>query len=121
MGRYWCRTNLKISPAICIYKKRLVIFLIFQNHTLIVSIRIACETILMDTHNIFFDGELIEFRIKVCCKNRKVPKFSDARKLCCNLPKIQKKMPSLRVFHQKDADVIANSEDPDQSAPLGAV
>ena len=42
----------------------------------------------------------------------KVPKFSDARKLCCNLPKI---------FRQKDANGIANSEDPDQTAPLGAV
>ena len=52
---------------------------------------------------------------------RKVPKFSDARKLCCNLPKIQTKRPNLRVFHQKDANGIANSEDPDQTAPLGAV
>ena len=34
---------------------------------------------------------------------RKVPKFSDARKLCCNLPKIQTKSPNLRVFRQKDA------------------
>ena len=52
---------------------------------------------------------------------RKVPKFSDARKLCCNLPKIETKRPNLRVFHQKDANGIANSEDPDQTAPLGAV
>ena len=53
---------------------------------------------------------------------RKVPKFLDARKHCCNLPKIQTKRPNLyRVFHQKDADGIANSEDPDQTAPLGAV
>ena len=52
---------------------------------------------------------------------RKVPKFSDARKLCCNLPKIQTKSPNLRVFSQKDANGIANSEDPDQTAPLGAV
>ena len=29
---------------------------------------------------------------------RKVPKFSDARKLCCNLHKIQEKRPNLRVF-----------------------
>ena len=41
---------------------------------------------------------------------RKVPKFSDARTLCCKVPK----RPNLRVFHQKDADGIANSEDPDQ-------
>ena len=52
---------------------------------------------------------------------RKVPKFSDNRKLCCNLPKIQTKRPNLRVFHQKDANEIANSEDPDQTAPRGAV
>ena len=50
-----------------------------------------------------------------------LPKFSDARKLCCNLPKIQTKRPNLRVFHQKDANGIANSEDPDQTAPVGAV
>ena len=48
---------------------------------------------------------------------RNVPKFSDARKLCCNLPKIRTK----REFPQKDANRIANSEDPDQTAPLGAV
>ena len=50
---------------------------------------------------------------------RKVPKFLDARKLCCNLPKTQTKRPNLRVFRQKDANGIANSEDPDQTAPLG--
>ena len=53
-------------------------------------------------------------------KYRKVPKFWDAGKLCCNLPKIQTKMPNLRVFRQKDANGIANSEDPDQTAPLGS-
>ena len=51
---------------------------------------------------------------------RKVPKFSDARKLCCNVPKIQTKRPYLRVFCQKDLNEIANSEDPDQTAPLGS-
>ena len=55
------------------------------------------------------------------CIYRKVPKFSDVRKLCCNLPKIQEKGPNLRVFRQKDAYEKANSEDPDQTAPLGAV
>ena len=52
---------------------------------------------------------------------RKIPIFSDARKLCCNLPKIQTKRPNLRVFRQNDANGIANNEDPDQNAPLGAV
>ena len=42
-------------------------------------------------------------------------KFSDATKPCCNQPEIQ------RVFHQKDANGKANSEDPDQTAPQGAV
>ena len=51
----------------------------------------------------------------------KVPKFSDARNFCCNLPKTQTKRPNLRVFRQKVANGIANSEDPDQTAPLGAV
>ena len=49
----------------------------------------------------------------------KISKFLDTRKLYCNLPKFQTKRPNLRVFHQKDADGIANSEDPDQTAPLG--
>ena len=48
---------------------------------------------------------------------RKVPKFSETRKLCCILPKIQTMEPNLRVFRQKDANGIANSEDPDQTAP----
>ena len=52
---------------------------------------------------------------------RKIPKFSDAKKLCCNRPKIQTKRPNLRVVCQNDANGIANSEDPDQTAPLGAV
>ena len=51
----------------------------------------------------------------------KVPKFSDSRKLGCNLPKIQTKRPKLRVFYQNDTNGIANREDPDQTAPLGAV
>ena len=52
---------------------------------------------------------------------RKVPKFWDARKLCCNLPKIQTKRSKLRVFCQNGANGIANSEDPDQTAPLEEV
>ena len=52
---------------------------------------------------------------------RKVPKFSDTRKLCCNLPKIQTKRQNLLIFWLKDANGIANSEDPDQTAPIGAV
>ena len=50
---------------------------------------------------------------------RKVPKFSDARKHC-NLAKIQTKTPNHREFHQKGVNGIANKEDSDQTAPLGA-
>ena len=48
----------------------------------------------------------------------KVPKFSDARKLCCNQPNIQTKRPNCRVLCQKDDNGIANSEYPDLTAPL---
>ena len=51
----------------------------------------------------------------------KVPKFWDAIKLYCKLPKIQTKRPNHRIFCPKDAKGIANSGDPDQTAPLGAV
>ena len=57
----------------------------------------------------------------LCNVYRKDPKFSDARKLSCNLSKIQTKRPNLRVFCQRDANGIASSEDTDQTAPLGAV
>ena len=50
------------------------------------------------------------------CEYRKVPKFSLEN--CCNLPKIQTKRLNLRVSRQKDANGIANSEDPDQTAPV---
>ena len=49
---------------------------------------------------------------------RKVPKLSDARKLCCNISEIQTKRLNLRVLCQKDANEIANSEDPDQTSPI---
>ena len=32
-----------------------------------------------------------------------------------------KQRPKLKVFHQNDVNGIANSEDPDQTAPLGVV
>ena len=53
--------------------------------------------------------------LKEIAKYRKIPKVSDAKKLCCNLPKIQTKRPNLRVFRQSDANGIANREDPDQT------
>ena len=40
---------------------------------------------------------------------------------CCNQPKIQTKRPNHRVIHSENVNGRANSEDPDQTAPLGAV
>ena len=48
-----------------------------------------------------------------------LPKISDAKKLRCKLQKIQTKTPYLMEFRQKGANGVANSEDPDQTAPLG--
>ena len=48
----------------------------------------------------------------------KIPKFSETRKHCCNLPKIQTKAPNLREFHQKGANGVASSENPDQTASI---
>ena len=54
------------------------------------------------------------------CEYLKIPQFSDTSKLCCNLS-MQTNRPNLRVFHQEDPNGIANSEEPDQTAPRGAV
>ena len=45
------------------------------------------------------------------------PKHSDTQKLCCNHPKIRTRWLFHRVLHPKAAYGIANSEDPDQTAP----
>ena len=52
---------------------------------------------------------------------RKVPKFSDPKKLCCDLPKIKQRGQTLGYFVKKDSNGIANSEYTDQTAPQGAV
>ena len=52
------------------------------------------------------------------CKNFK---YSDTQKISCNHPKIWTKWLYQRAVHPKDAAGIANSVDPDQTAPLGAV
>ena len=52
------------------------------------------------------------------CKN---PKNSDTQKNCSNYPKIRTESFYYRWIGPKDIDRIANSVDPDQTAPLGAV
>ena len=49
---------------------------------------------------------------------RKTPKHSDTPKICCNHPKIWTRWLYRRVMHPNDAAGIANSVDPDQTAPL---
>ena len=66
-------------------------------------------------------GSFDKYRANLLYEYCKIPKFSETRKPCCNLPKIQTKRQKLLIFWLKDANGIANSEGPDQTAPLGAV
>ena len=52
---------------------------------------------------------------------RKFPKYSDTKRICCNHSKIWTMWLYHRVMSQSDGDGMANSVDPDQTAPLGAV
>ena len=52
---------------------------------------------------------------------RNDPKFSDTQKICCNHSKVWTVWLYHRVMSPNDADGMANSVDPDQTAPLGAV
>ena len=52
---------------------------------------------------------------------RKNPKISDTRNICCSHPKSWTKWLYLSGMCPEDADRMANSVDPDQTAPLGAV
>ena len=51
----------------------------------------------------------------------KLTKYSDTQKICCNHSKIWTTWLYHRVMSPNDADGMANSVDPDQTAPLGAV
>ena len=48
-------------------------------------------------------------------------KIRTQENFCSYLRNIQTKSPNVRVLSQKEANGIANSEYPDQTAPLGAV
>ena len=51
---------------------------------------------------------------------RNDPKFSDTHKICCNHPQIWTIGLYHRVISPNDTDGMANSVNPDQTAPLGA-
>ena len=52
---------------------------------------------------------------------RKFPKYSDTQKICCDHSKMWTMWLYHRVMSPNDAEGVANSVDPDQTAPLGAV
>ena len=52
---------------------------------------------------------------------RKFPKYSDTQKICCNHSKVWTMWLYHRLMSPNDAEGMANSVDPDQTAPLGAV
>ena len=52
---------------------------------------------------------------------RKIPENSDTQKFAVITLKVDQDGFYLRVMHTKDAEEIANSINPDQTAPLGAV
>ena len=65
------------------------------------------------------DLSVQKLRIITLILLRKFPKYSDTQKIWCNHTKICTKWLFRRVMHPKDAVGIANSVDPDQTAPLG--
>ena len=52
---------------------------------------------------------------------RKFPKYSDTQKICCNHSKSWIMWLCHRVMSPNDADGMANSVDPDQTAPGSAL
>ena len=60
---------------------------------------------------------------KVQSKYRKFPKYSDTQNICCNHSKIWTMWlyDTVHVMSPNDADGIANSVDPDQTAPRSSL
>ena len=52
---------------------------------------------------------------------RKIPKFWDAKIFAIIYLKFKQKKPNFRELRQNDANGIANSEDPDQTAPRSSL
>ena len=52
---------------------------------------------------------------------RKFPKYSDTKNICCNHSKIWTMWLNHRVMGPNDADGMANSVDPDQTAPRSSL
>ena len=65
--------------------------------------------------------EIIRCRHMTLKQYCKFHRYSDTQKICCNHTKIWTMWLCHRVMSPNDADGMANSVDPDQTAPLGAV
>ena len=59
--------------------------------------------------------------MELCSTYCNDPKFSDTQNICCNHSKVWTMWLYHRLMSPNDADGMANSVDPDQTAPLGAV
>ena len=76
----------------------------------------------LDTHKIVVIIPKFEQHVVLnYLQYHKNPKNSDTQKIWCNHPKIWTTWIYRWVMRPKDAEGIANSVDPDQTAPLGAV
>ena len=74
--------------------------------------------------NIYITFSQWSFYARPNLSHRKFPKYSDTQKICCNHSKIWTMwlyhctIMSHRVMSPNDADEMANSGDPDQTAPF---
>ena len=66
-------------------------------------------------------GILNYFKFIIISLYPKFPKYSDTQKICCNHSKIWTMWLYHKVMSPNGADGMANSVDPDQTTPLGAV
>ena len=79
------------------------------------AVKICHDGMLEDTNSL--DGaQLITADSHQGPSYRKFPKYLDTQNICCNYPKSWTRWLFLRVMHPKDAEGIANSVDPDQTA-----
>ena len=94
---------------------------VFAGHTLILLV-LSCRgsfhirLLLYDIVSV-----TLRFSHSFSTKCRKFPKYSDTQKICCNHSKNWTMWFYHRVISPNDADGMANSVDPDQTAPLRAV
>ena len=78
---------------------------------------IYCDWVLAAVWLCSMTGDYIRKNVNYC----KFPKYSDTQNICCNHSKIWTMWLYHTVMSPNHADRMANSVDPDQTAPLGTV